>query len=122
MLLSGRRPNFEAPQPPISLYKGDGFPYCSDPNCAYCADLKTVLNRCGEGPPETSVKTTGWFGMASRRPVKVLVKGKESVGEYEIQGALLRVFFAGKNKAAHIRGSDPELFARLLLIELLNRV
>src|SRR5205823_13761384 len=97
-----RRPNFEVPQRPTSLYTGDGFPYCSDPNCAYCAELKAVLGRC---PPEPSVKTTGLFGMAARRPVKVLVKGKEFVGEYEIEGALLRVFFAGKSKAGHLRGS-----------------
>jgi hypothetical protein len=52
----------------------------------------------------------------------VLLKGKEYIGEYEIEGTTLRVFFEGKSKTGQIRGSDPELFARLLLIELLNRL
>jgi hypothetical protein len=60
--------------------------------------------------------------MVTRSSVTVVIKGKQYEGEYEIEGELLRVFFEGKNKAGHIRGSDSQLFARLLLIELLNRV
>lgn len=60
--------------------------------------------------------------MDARSSVKVLLKGKEYAGEYEFDGTTLRVFFEGKNRTGHIRGSDPELLARLLLIEMLNRV
>ena len=60
--------------------------------------------------------------MIGRSSLKVIIKGKQYEGEYEIDGTLLRVFFEGKSKAGHIRGSDPQLFARLLFIELLNRV
>jgi hypothetical protein len=60
--------------------------------------------------------------MISRSSLQVIVKGKQYEGEYEIDGTLLRVFFEGKSKAGHIRGSDPQLFARLLFIELLNGV
>jgi hypothetical protein len=52
--------------------------------------------------------------------VKVLLKGKEYVGEYDVDGTTLRVFFEGKSRTGQIRGSDPALLARLLLIELLN--
>jgi hypothetical protein len=60
--------------------------------------------------------------MVTRSSVKVVIRGKKYEGEYEIDGVLLRVFFEGKSKAGYIRGSDPQLFARLLFIELLNRV
>ena len=60
--------------------------------------------------------------MIGRSSLKVIIKGKQYEGEYEIDGTLLRVFFEGKSKAGHIRGSDPQLFARLPFIELLNRV
>jgi hypothetical protein len=73
-----------------------------------------------EDPLEPSVKRSA-LAMV-RSSVKVVLKGKQYEGEYEINDALLRVFFGGKSKAAHISGSDPELFARLLFIELLNRV
>jgi hypothetical protein len=53
---------------------------------------------------------------------RFFIKGKQYEGEYEINGTVLRVFFEGQRKAGHIRGSDPQLFARLLFIELLNRV
>ena len=121
MLLSPKRFGVEAPQPATFLYKG-GSPYCSDPHCVYCNELRAVLYRCTrEDPPETSVKKNV-LAMATRSSAKVVLRGKEYEGEYEIDGALLRVFFEGKSKASHISGSDPELFARLLLIELLNRV
>jgi len=60
--------------------------------------------------------------MVTRSSLKLILKGKQYEGEYEIEGTLLRVFFEGKSKAGHISGSDPQLFARLLFIELLNRV
>ena len=60
--------------------------------------------------------------MDARSSVKVLLKGKEYAGEYDVDGTTLCVFFEGKSRTGHIRGSDPELLARLLLIELLNRV
>jgi hypothetical protein len=60
--------------------------------------------------------------MDARSSVKVLLKGKEYAAEYDIDGTTLRVFFEGKSRTGQIRGSDPELLARLLLIELLNRV
>jgi hypothetical protein len=60
--------------------------------------------------------------MGARSSVKVLLKGKEYAAEYDIHGATLRVFFEGKSKTGEIRGSDPELLARLLFIELLNRL
>ena len=59
--------------------------------------------------------------MAARSSVKVLFSGKEYVGEYDIEGTMLRVFFDGTSQLSHIRGSDPELLARLLLIELVIR-
>jgi hypothetical protein len=60
--------------------------------------------------------------MDARSSVTVLLKGKEYAAEYDIDGTTLRVFFEGKSRIGQIRGSDPELLARLLLIELLNRV
>lgn len=60
--------------------------------------------------------------MDARSSVKVLLKGKEYAAEYNIEGTSLRVFFEGKSRTGRVRGSDPELLARLLLIELLNRV
>jgi hypothetical protein len=60
--------------------------------------------------------------MSARSPVKVLFRGKEHVGEYDVEGRILRVFFEEKSKTSQLRGSDPELLARLLLIELLSRV
>jgi hypothetical protein len=62
------------------------------------------------------------LAMVSRSSLEVLVKGQKYEAEYEIDGTLLRVFFEGKSKAGHIRGSDSQLFARLLFIELLNQV
>lgn len=60
--------------------------------------------------------------MDARSSVRVLLKEKSIRGEYDIHGTTLCVFFEGKSRTGHIRGSDPELLARLLLIELLNRV
>lgn len=51
--------------------------------------------------------------MVSRSSLKVTVKGKQYEGEYEIDGTLLRVFFEGKCKAGHIRGSDPAVRSSL---------
>jgi len=56
-----------------------------------------------------------------RSPITVTLRGKKYSGEYEIQGSILRVFFKGKSTERRIWGSDPEFFARLLLIELVQR-
>lgn len=48
--------------------------------------------------------------------------GKDYTGEYEIDGKLLRVYFEKRSKVAQITGSDPDLQARLLLIELVSGV
>jgi hypothetical protein len=59
-----------------------------------------VLDRCTrEDPPEASVNRNV-LAMATRSSAKVVVRGKEYEGEYEIDGALLRVFFEGKVKQA----------------------
>jgi len=60
--------------------------------------------------------------MPPRSSLTVTFRGKEYVGEYEIEGATLRVFFNGSSKARRLKGSNPEFLARLLLIELISRV
>jgi len=61
--------------------------------------------------------------MSARSPLKVIFRGKEYVGEYEIDGSLMRVFFEGRNKTTKLKSSsDPEFIARLLLIELVCRI
>jgi hypothetical protein len=57
--------------------------------------------------------------MNTKSPVNVLFRGTEYLGEY-LDGRMLHVFFDGKSKTGHIRGSDPQLLARLLFIELLS--
>ena len=56
------------------------------------------------------------------RSVVVTFRGKRYTGEYEVQGKALRVSFRDNSKTGLMTGSDPELMARLLLIELLSRV
>lgn len=55
-----------------------------------------------------------------RQRITVAYKGKEYAGEYEISEGILRVFYKAKIKASPVRTSDPELQARLLLIELVS--
>lgn len=42
VLLPPKKPSDAVPQP-TSLHKADGSPYCADPNCVYCNELRTVL-------------------------------------------------------------------------------
>jgi hypothetical protein len=61
--------------------------------------------------------------MGARSPLTVTFKRKDYVGEYEIDGGLVRVFFEGRTKTTKLNASsNPELLARLLLIELVCRV
>ena len=60
--------------------------------------------------------------MATRSPLKVRFKGNDYAGEYEIDGGVLQVFFEGHSKATKVNSSNPDLLARLLLIELVYRV
>ena len=56
---------------------------------------------------------------AARLPLSVIFRGQKYVGEYEISGGRVRVFFEGRNKTTKLGGSsNPEFLARLLLIEL----
>ena len=52
--------------------------------------------------------------------ITVTYKGREYAGEYEIKDGVLRVSYRGKVKASAVRTSNPELQARLLLIELVS--
>lgn len=54
--------------------------------------------------------------------VTVTYKGKEYVGEYEVKDGVVRVFYRKKVKASPVRTSNPELQARLLLIEVVSGV
>lgn len=58
--------------------------------------------------------------MGSRSRIKVSFKGKEYAGEYEIAGRVVRVYFEGKSKTGMTAGSDPELSARIFLINLVS--
>jgi hypothetical protein len=61
--------------------------------------------------------------MALRSPLTVTFRGKDYAGEYEIDGSLVRVFFEERSKTRKLNSSsNPEFFARLLLIELVCRV
>jgi hypothetical protein len=60
--------------------------------------------------------------MAVRSSLTLTFKGKKHAGEYEIDGGVLSVFFEGRSKTSVITGTNPELLARLLLIELVYRV
>jgi hypothetical protein len=60
--------------------------------------------------------------MPDRSSLKVIFRGKEYFGEYEVEGRMLRVFFDGRTKIGLVRGSNQELLARLLLIELVSGV
>ena len=60
--------------------------------------------------------------MSARSSIKVIFRGKEYFGEYEVAGRTLRVFFDGRIKIGLVRGSNPEFLARLLLIELVSGV
>jgi hypothetical protein len=61
--------------------------------------------------------------MAERSPLTVTFKGKNYAGQYEVDGALVRVLFEDRNKTTNLnRSSNPEFLARLLLIELVCRV
>jgi hypothetical protein len=56
--------------------------------------------------------------MAVRSPISLDIKHKKYTGEYEIDRGVLHVFFEGQSKSSAVTGPNPELLARLLLIEL----
>jgi len=56
--------------------------------------------------------------MAVRLPISMDIKHKKYTGEYEIDRGVLHVFFEGRNRSSAVTGPNPELLARLLLIEL----
>src|SRR5262244_3255022 len=56
--------------------------------------------------------------MTVRSPISLDIKHKKYTGEYEIDRGVLYVFFEGRNKSSAVTGPNPELLARLLLIEL----
>lgn len=60
--------------------------------------------------------------MALRSPISLDLQHKQYVGEYEIDRGVLHVFFDGRNKSSAVTGPNPELLARLLLIELVFQV
>jgi len=59
--------------------------------------------------------------MATRSVVTVTYQGDEYSGECELAGRVVRVFFKGESKTGILRGSDAELLARILLIDLVSR-
>jgi hypothetical protein len=60
--------------------------------------------------------------MASRSPIALDLKHKKYAGEYEIDGGILHVFFEGRSNSSAVIDRDPELLARLLLVELVFQV
>ena len=51
----------------------------------------------------------------------VTFRGKQYVGEYEIAEDIVRVLFEDRIKTGVLRGRDPELLARIFLIELVSQ-
>lgn len=56
--------------------------------------------------------------MPVRLPISIDIKRKNYSGEYEIDGGILNVFFESQSRSSAVMSPDPELLARLLLIEL----
>ena len=56
--------------------------------------------------------------MSGAGKVTIILKGKKYEGEYALEGKSVRVSFVGRTKVRQNTGPDPELLARLLLIEL----
>ena len=57
---------------------------------------------------------------SGRTKVTVTLSNQEYVGEYELKGGALHVFFDGKYKVVQSKGIEPGLMARLLLIDLVS--
>jgi len=55
-------------------------------------------------------------------PLRVFFKGHQYEGEYEVEGSIVWVFFEGRSKARKMMTTNPELAARLLLVELLGNL
>jgi hypothetical protein len=72
---------------------------------------KDINNPCAFCTPKLGT-------MAARLPISMDIKHKKYSGEYEIDRGVLYVFFEGRNKSSAVTGPNPELLARLLLIEL----
>lgn len=57
-----------------------------------------------------------------RSSITVTFGGRRYTGEYELRNGSVHVFFGENLTVGQMSGSDPQLRARLLLIELLSRV
>jgi hypothetical protein len=57
-----------------------------------------------------------------RSSITVTFCGRRYTGEYEIRNGSVHVFFGENLTVGQMSGSDPQLSARLLLIELLSKV
>jgi hypothetical protein len=60
--------------------------------------------------------------MATRSSIEINFRGERYVGQYEITGRVIRVSYGGETKVGILRGLEPELLARILLVELVTRV
>ena len=60
--------------------------------------------------------------MTQKRAVSINFRGNTYIGEFATEGNMLEVSFAGQTEKRIFRGSDTELHARLLLIEMVGRL
>ena len=58
--------------------------------------------------------------MRVESPFTVNFKGKEYSGDYQIADGIVTVFHDGKSKSTQVGGSQPEMLARLLLLEMVG--
>jgi hypothetical protein len=93
-----------------------------------------VLQRFARGPGSAQKWTSSYavskdptlsqrfLAMTPRRSVAITFQGSTYVGEFATEGNMLEVSFAGVTDKSRLRGSDPELSARLVLIEMVGRL
>jgi hypothetical protein len=89
-----------------------------------------VLQRFARGPGSAQKWTSSkdptlsqrFLAMTPRRSVAITFQGSTYVGEFATEGNMLEVSFAGVTDKSRLRGSDPELSARLVLIEMVGRL
>ena len=62
------------------------------------------------------------LAMTQKRAVSINFRGNTYIGEFATEGNMLEVSFAGQTEKRIFRGSDTELHARLLLIEMVGRL
>ena len=76
---------------------------------------RSRANRSGAHKPHAYVH--------SRSSVKVIFRDREYFGEYEVAGRIRQFFWkAIYRKESTIQGSNPDLLARLFLIDLVSGV